>query len=155
MTDDMNPTQLPALPVGQSLPRGVDRLADLGTLFTIKEAATHLGLSPKTVRRMIERGALAGAHQVPMSNGKGTQWVVPYSSVVEQETKTAEQAKADPVAQELTELRERVQQLEHDLELSRTLAEERAHSLEQLHLTVRLALSAGQSEPRRRWRKKS
>jgi len=134
-----------------ALPKGVDRVSDLGTLLTLKEAATRLGVSPKTVRRMIGRGALLGSHQVPMPNGKGSQWVVPYSSVVEQETKTARQATPDPVADELAQLREENTKLKHDLELSRALADERRHSLEQLHLTVRLALNAGKPEQSRRW----
>jgi excisionase family DNA binding protein len=139
-----------------ALPKGVDRVSDLGTLMTLKEAATRLGVSPKTVRRMIERGALVGSHQVPMPSGKGSQWVVPYSAVVEQETKTAKQATPDPVAGELAQLREENTKLKHDLELSRALADERRQSLEQLHTTMRVALAAGKSEqPRRWWQKKT
>jgi excisionase family DNA binding protein len=132
----------------------VDRLSDLGTLLTMKETATRLGVSTKTVRRMIDRGALLGAHQVPMSNGKGTQWVVPYSSVIEQENATRQQVNPDPVSVEVTELRERVTKLENDLSLARALADERAHALEQLHLTVRLALNAGEQPKRGLFRRK-
>jgi hypothetical protein len=55
------------------------------------------------------------------------------------------------VANELVQLREENAKLKHDLELSRALADERRHSLEQLHLTVRLALNAGKPEQSRRW----
>lgn len=139
-----------------ALPKGVDRISDLGTLLTLKEAATQLGVSPKTVRRMIDRGALLGSHQIPMHNNKSTQWVVPYSSVVEQETKAARQVVPDPVADELAQLRERVTKLQHDLELSRALEHAHANALEQLHTTMRLALTVGQSQqPRRWWQKKT
>jgi predicted DNA-binding transcriptional regulator YafY len=140
---------LPALLPG-GMPRGVDRLSDLGTLLTLREAADALGVSTKTARRMITRGDLKGAHQVPMPSGRGTQWVVPYSSVVEQERDQREQVKADPQSDEIAALRDKVTRLESDLALSRALADERAHALEQLHLTVRLALNAA-PEPRRSW----
>lgn len=153
MTD--NPANPPALPAGVPLPKGVDRLADLGTLLTIKETAARLGLSAKTVRRMIERGALAGAHQVPMPSGKGSQWVVPYSSVVEQETRAAQAATPDPAQTELAQLRDQVASLEQQLTVQRALADERAAMLEQLHMTWRLSLTSGQPEtPRRRWGRK-
>ena len=44
------------------LPSGVDRLVDLGTVLSIVEAAQRLGVSAKTVRRMITRNELLGAH---------------------------------------------------------------------------------------------
>jgi len=126
-----------------ALPVGVDRVSDLGTLFTLKETATRLGLSVKTVRRMVDRGDFPGAHMVPMPNGKGTQWVVPYSEVVRNETAQTKQTTPDPNAEELNALRERVAKLESDLAIQQALATEREHALEQLHLTVRLALNAG------------
>lgn len=125
-----------------ALPAGVDRLSDLGTLLTLKEIAGRLGVSTKTARRMIDRGDLPGAHQVPMPNGKGTQWVAPYSSVLAKENEAHRQVTPDPVDTELTALRERVAKLETDLALQSALATERAHALEQLHLTVRLSLNA-------------
>lgn len=131
-----------------ALPPGVDRLSDLGTLLTLREVATRLGVSTKTARRMVTRGDLPGAHQAPMANGKGTQWVVPYASVIAHENDTRQQVNPDPVNTELTALRERVAQLETQLDLQQALATERAHQLEQLHLTVRLALNAGE-QPRR------
>ncbi len=117
--------------------------------FTLKECATKLGVSAKTVRRMIDRGELAGAYQAPMANGKGTQWVVPYLSVISHETKTPAPATPDPVNAELVALRERVAQLENSLNLQQELARERAHQLEQLHSTFRIALTVGE-EPKRR-----
>jgi hypothetical protein len=117
--------------------------------FTLKECATKLGVSAKTVRRMIDRGELAGAYQAPMANGKGTQWVVPYLSVVTHETKTPAPVTPDPVNAELIALRERVAQLENSLTLQQELARERAHQLEQLHSTFRIALTVGE-EPKRK-----
>lgn len=137
-----------------ALPVGVDRVSDLGTLYTLKETATRLGLSVKTVRRMVDRGDFPGAHLAPMANGKGSQWVVPYSEVVRNENTQAKQATPDPGAEELATLRERVAKLETDLALQTALATEREHALEQLHLTVRLALNAGTTEKRRLFRRK-
>lgn len=143
---------LPALLPG-GMPRGVDRLSDLGTLLTLKQVADTLGVSVKTARRMVTRGDLAGAHQVPMPSGKGTQWVVPYSSVVEQERDQREQVKTDPQADEIAALRDKVAKLESDLATQRALADERRHQLEALHTTVRLALNAAPTARKRWWRK--
>jgi hypothetical protein len=90
-----------------------------------------------------------------MSNGKGSQWVVPYSEVVRHENTQAKQATPDPNAEELTALRERVAKLEQDLALQSALATEREHALEQLHLTVRLALNSPAPAKRGLFRKKA
>lgn len=148
MSENETPKPMPALPAG------VDRLSDLGTLLTLREVADRLGISVKTARRMITRGDLSGAHQAPMSNGKGLQWVVPYSSVIAHENNTRQQVNPDPVTTELDELRQRVAQLEQQLDLQQALATERAHQLEQLHLTVRLALNAGEQPKRKLFRRK-
>jgi hypothetical protein len=137
-----------------ALPKGVDRLSDLGTLLTLKETAQKLSKSEKTVRRMITRGDLAGAHQVEMSNGKGMQWVIPFSSVIAVENETRQQINPDPVTTELAELREKLFRIEQELEVQKVLATERAHALEQLHLTFRLSLPSGE-QSRRKWWKKS
>jgi len=146
-------TETPKEPL--ALPVGVDRLSDLGTLFTLREASERLGVSVKTVRRMITRGDLLGAHQVPMANGKGTQWVVPYSEIVKQENTAKAQAPApDQSASELIALREQVAQLEKDRDLFQALATERGQQLEQLHLTFRLSLPAGKQERKKLFRRK-
>ena len=146
-------TELPKEPL--ALPVGVDRLSDLGTLYTLREASERLGVSVKTVRRMITRGDLLGAHQVPMANGKGTQWVVPYSEIVKQENTAKAQAPApDQSASELIALREQVAQLEKDRDLFQALATERGQQLEQLHLTFRLSLPAGKQERKKLFRRK-
>lgn len=147
MTENMNGEPL-------ALPKGVDRLSDLGTLLTLKETAQKLGKSEKTVRRMVTRGDLVGAHQVPMPSGKGMQWVVPYSSVIAIENETRQQVNPDPVSDELVQLREKVARLEQELTVQKVLADERAHALEQLHLTFRLSLPSGE-QPRRKWFRKS
>jgi excisionase family DNA binding protein len=146
-------TETPKEPL--ALPVGVDRLSDLGTLYTLREASERLGVSVKTVRRMITRGDLLGAHQVPMANGKGTQWVVPYSEIVKQENTAKAQAPApDQSASELIALREQVAQLEKDRDLFQALATERGQQLEQLHLTFRLSLPAGKQERKKLFRRK-
>lgn len=146
-------TETPKEPL--ALPVGVDRLSDLGTLYTLREASERLGVSVKTVRRMITRGDLLGAHQVPMASGKGTQWVVPYSEIVKQENTVKAQAPApDQSASELVALREQVAQLEKDRDLFQALATERGQQLEQLHLTFRLSLPAGKQERRKLFRRK-
>lgn len=134
-----------------ALPVGVDRVSDLGTLLTLKQVAERLGVSAKTARRMVTRGDFPGAHQAPMPGGKGTQWVVPVASLLPHERERDQahaSAPASVTAQEVDDLRAQVTRLESELALSRALAEERAHALEQLHLTVRLALNAG-DQPRR------
>ena len=146
-------TETPKEPL--ALPVGVDRLSDLGTLYTLREASERLGVSVKTVRRMITRGDLLGAHQVPMATGKGTQWVVPYSEIVKQENTAKAQAPApDQSASELIALREQVAQLEKDRDLFQALATERGQQLEQLHLTFRLSLPAGKQERKKLFRRK-
>ena len=146
-------TETPKEPL--ALPVGVDRLSDLGTLYTLREASERLGVSVKTVRRMITRGDLLGAHQVPMANGKGTQWVVPYSEIVKQENTVKAQAPApDQSTTELVALREQVAQLEKDRDLFQALATERGQQLEQLHLTFRLSLPQGKQERRKLFRRK-
>ena len=146
-------TETPKEPL--ALPVGVDRLSDLGTLYTLREASERLGVSVKTVRRMITRGDLLGAHQVPMASGKGTQWVVPYSEIVKQENTVKAQAPApDQVTGELVALREQVAQLEKDRDLFQALATERGQQLEQLHLTFRLSLPQGKQERRKLFRRK-
>jgi len=146
-------TETPKEPL--ALPVGVDRLSDLGTLYTLREASERLGVSVKTVRRMITRGDLLGAHQVPMANGKGTQWVVPYSEIVKQENTAKAQAPApDHSTTELVALREQVAQLEKDRDLFQALATERGQQLEQLHLTFRLSLPQGKQERKKLFRRK-
>jgi predicted DNA-binding transcriptional regulator YafY len=149
MSDNTNPEQL-------ALPPGVDRVSDLGTLLTLREASERLGVSVKTVRRMVTRGDLPGSHQVPMTSGKGMQWVVPYSEIVRQENTVKAQAPApSETMTELLALREQVARLEAERNLLRALADERAHSLEQLHTSFRALMPAQADRPKqRRWRKK-
>jgi predicted site-specific integrase-resolvase len=127
-------------------------VSDLGTLLTLKETAERLGVSVKTARRMVTRGDFPGAHQAPMPTGKGTQWVVPVSSVLPHENERAQVQASTPAnmtAQEIADLRAQVDRLQAELNVQRALADDRAHALEQLHLTVRMALTAG-DEPRKR-----
>lgn len=134
-----------------ALPAGVSSTADLGTVLPMSQAATRLGVSAKTVRRMIERGDLPGAHLVEMPGGKGQQWVVPVSSLEQHQAKQQQAAPVDSAAVEIEQLRGQVADLTHRAELAEALADERRHQLEQLHLTLRTALPAGPQ--RRRWRR--
>ena len=137
-----------------ALPPGVDRLSDLGTLLTLQEVAERLQVSVKTVRRMVTAGKFLGAHQVPMQSGKGLQWVVPYSEVVKAENTPKPQAVASSKAtEELSELRQQVQQLQARLDVQEALATERAQQLEQLHTSFRALMPAEADRKKRRWRK--
>jgi excisionase family DNA binding protein len=142
-----------------ALPKGVDSVADLGTTYSLTAAAALLGVSVKTVQRMVKRGDLPGSHKAPMDNGKGEQWRVPLSALYAHDTKTKAAAPApDPVTTELTELRDKVTKLEAELREQRTLADERRTQLEQLHLTFRTALTAGNpgtSSQSRWWKRKT
>lgn len=135
-----------------ALPPGVDRLADLGTLLTLREAADRLEVSVKTVRRMITRGDIVGAYQVPMASGKGTQWVMPYSEIVKAEN-TAQAKPSAVAASELTVLREQVAKLSQALAVQEALATDRAHQLEALHTSMRMLSAAQNATPSRWWRR--
>jgi excisionase family DNA binding protein len=135
--------------------------AQHGTMLPLAEVAQRLGVSLATVRRMLKRDQLEGAELAPGATGQ--QWLVPLATVeshlASRRAVAADQqvSRTPPPAQvaavELEELRTRVASLEAQLATQRALADERAHALEQLHLTVRLALNAGTQEPqaRRRW----
>lgn len=148
------PTPAPTVSTPLALPPGVDRVADLGTLYTLRQVAERLELSVKTVRRMVERGELIGAHLAPMPGGKGEQWLVPYSTVVQVENARRAAHRPDPTTAELEGLRTRVAELERALAVEQALSRERSQALEQLHLTWRLSLNAAPA-PRRRWRRGS
>lgn len=141
------------------LPAGVSSTADLGTCVPLVTAAQRLGLSPKTVRRMIDRGDLPGSHLEAMPGNRGQQWVVPVAAletVQVPQRRNQAQWRADPdLSSELETLRAAVARLERDLELQRALADERRTQLEQLHLTVRLALNAGPQPRRWPWSRRS
>jgi len=141
-----NPTPL-------ALPAGVDRVADLGTLLTMQQTAEKLGVSNKTIRRMIDRGELLGAHMEPMPTGRGTRWVIPYAEVVAYETKTPAKPVHHFESAELGALRETIYRLEAENTLNKALADERGHQLEQLHTTFRLMLTAGENSKKRWWKK--
>lgn len=135
-----------------ALPVGVDRVSDLGTLLTLKQVAERLGVSAKTARRMVTRGDFPGAHQAPMPTGKGTQWVVPVASLLPHERERDQvqaSAPASVSAHELEELRKQLAQVTAERDLARELATERAHALEQLHLTFRTALMSGEQPTKR------
>jgi len=138
--------ELPA--VGATTPAIRSPNTGHGTTLSLAETATRLQLSVRTVRRMVLAGKLKGAYLAP---GKyGETWQVPVTTIEQYLAGAHLQqmaTNAPPGAQaELEALRDRVRQLEHDLELQRTLADERRHQLEQLHMTMRM-LTAGQNPP--------
>lgn len=132
-----------------------------GTMVPLPVVAERLACSLATVRRMVRAGQLEGAEQ--QTGDHGQQWFVPMATV--ESLLAARRARQAPaairatapaaaMAEQVAELRERVTRLEAQNETLRTLADERAHQLEQLHLTMRTALTAGPEQPkRRRWRK--
>jgi len=134
------------------LPSGVDRLVDLGTVLSIVEAAQRLGVSAKTVRRMITRNELLGAHKVPMPSGKGEQWVVPVSAIEQHNTKVRATTQPDVVQLDVERLTAEVATLKHQLEVQTVLREQTADQLEALHITVRLALQAAPTPKKKWWR---
>ncbi len=155
MTDSTR--ELPA--AGDTTPAARAPEIQHGSTLSLAAAAERLGVSPRTVRRMVSTGKLAGAHLVP---GKfGETWQIPVATVEQHLAGTPTTVAGGPALgpaakEELTQLRDKVQRLERDLELQRTLADERRHQLEQLHMTMRM-LTAGQATaapeptPRRRW----
>jgi excisionase family DNA binding protein len=157
--------ELPA--VGDTSPAARTGTTDHGTTLTLPEAAERLEMSVRTLRRMVQAGQLEGAYLAP---GKyGETWQVPVATVEQYLTRDRQKVPTATARtqQELDELRHRVQQLEHDLELQRALADERRHQLEQLHMTMRMltaaqaATPAPQPEPtpaeapRKRWWRRS
>lgn len=134
------------------LPSGVDRISDLGTVLSIVEAAQRLGVSQKTVRRMIARNELLGAHKVPMHSGKGEQWQVPVSAIEQHNTKVRETNPPNVVQLEIERLTAEVVTLKHQLEVQTVLREQSADQLEALHITVRLALQAAPTPKKKWWR---
>jgi len=112
-----------------------------GTTLSLKEAAQRLGVHEQTVRRAVKAGKVPGAHTV--AHGKGEQWRVPVASLEAISRQTPAQVVE---AGETEQLRQRVADLERQLELQRALADERRHELDQLHQTMR-ALSAGVRPP--------
>ena len=140
-------------PLALPMPTGVDRLTDLGTLVTLREAADHLGVSVKTVRRMVARGAFPGAHQA--RDGGTLAWQIPYAALLPHKNEREQAQAATPAsvnAQEITDLRARVAELEQALALAQALADFRERELERVHLTFR-AIGAGADSTRRRWRR--
>ena len=133
------------------LPSGVDRVADLGTLVSIVETAQRLGISAKTVRRLIDRGELPGAHKVPMASGKGEQWMVPAGTIEQHTTKVQATVKPDENRQEVERLTAEVAELKQRLEVQTVLREQAADQLEALHITVRLALQAPAPVAKKHW----
>jgi hypothetical protein len=136
-----------------ALPKGVDSVADLGTTFTKKQTADYLGISPKTVERLIHRGQFSGAHKADTNNGKTQEWRIPVAAVYAyQRDKPA--PKTDPVHSELQAVRDELAQVKDRLRVAEILSEERGKEIERLHMTFR-ALNAGapaqqSDQPRRK-----
>ncbi len=110
-------------------------------MLTIPQVATRLGISTKTARRMIQRGELPGAFRARNTSKNTDQWLVPVASVDSLELSRQDKPQ-NTTASQLTALREQIRELETQLIIERTISQNNAHQLEQLHQTVRLMISA-------------
>ena len=141
--------------------RGGDRPQQPPTL-TVAEAAQLCGVSTSTIRRYLRGGRFPGARQDPSSvPGQPGQWRIPIGDALEaglarQQPTPAAQADQHPPLGEPAGAwadRDRVQALEHALELERTrrqaaevLAAERARTIVTLEAALR-ALEDRRPEP--------
>lgn len=142
-------TDLPALP---------ETTGDTGAVLTLKETAERLGVSVKTVRRMVTKGAFPGARKDLMPNGKGEQWVVPVSSLTVHEAgRTSAKATDQGTTGEVTDLRAQVIELTQDRDRWQMLALDRDRTIDRLLATIQHALPApaDQAPPaHKRWWKR-
>jgi len=122
--------------------------------LTISQTASRVGVSDKTVRRMIARNELPGAWMAYDPKAKLNRWLVP---VVDIETLEATR-QARPVntaTGELIALRAQVDNLQNDLRLERALRQNSDHQLQELHQTVRLMIGAQPPQKSPRWWRKN
>lgn len=153
MTGSEHPAALPV----------VTSSAGHGSTLTLRDAAERLGVSLKTVRRMVDRGDLPGAELRP--GPSGPQWLVSVAAI-EQVLAARSQPVTSPVVRasappsalqdELVQLRLKVAELERRTAVAEAVAQERSQELERLHESFRvLALTAStNTEPpagQRRW----
>lgn len=122
--------------------------------LTISQTAIRVGVSAKTVRRMIARNELPGAFMSYDPKAKRQQWLVPVADIETLET-TRLARPVNTATGELTALRAQVQNLETDLRLERALRQNSDHQLQELHQTVRLMIGAQSPQKSPRWWRKN
>ena len=122
--------------------------------LTISQTASRVGVSAKTVRRMIARNELPGAWIAYDPKAKIKQWLVPVVSIEILDT-TRQARPVNTATGELTALRTQVQNLENDLRLERALRQNSDHQLQELHQTVRLMIGAQPPQKAPRWWRKN
>lgn len=123
---------------------------DHASAVGLPEASQRTGISVSTLRRRIKLGGIAGAYRAPSASGE--QWLIPVVTLdILTKGKPSGLSATSVTASELENLRNQVMTLGSELELQRTLADERNKTIEALHLTMR-ALGAGAQ--RRWWQRK-
>jgi len=141
--------ELPA--AGETTPAARTPNSDHATVVTIAEAASRTGVSVQTWRRRLKAGQVAGAYKT--AGAQGETWQIPVAAL-----DSIAVVKAAPVisaaSETISDLQTEVVTLKSQLALQRALADERLHTLDQLHATMR-ALGSGitTAKPKRWWRK--
>lgn len=134
-------------------------VSEIGTTLSVSMAAARLGVSEKTVRRMIAAGKLEGAAKTQGVSGET--WAVPLAAVESHLSAKGGQP-AGQVAGRGSGQGERVQELErevielrHAVELRDMQLAEKERYLQTLEaLTSRMLPAATQPARRKWWRKK-
>lgn len=122
--------------------------------LTISQTAVRVGVSGKTVRRMIARNELPGAFMSYDTTAKRQQWLVPVADIETLET-TRSARPVNTATGELIALRAQVDNLQNDLKLERALRQNSDHQLQELHQTVRLMIGAQSPQKSPRWWRKN
>ena len=149
MTDQTIMGELPA--AGETSPAARTVNSDHATVVTIAEAASRTGVSVQTWRRRLKAGQVAGAYKT--AGAQGETWQIPVTAL-----DSIAVVKAVPVvsaaSETISDLQTEVVTLKSQLALQRALADERLHTLDQLHATM-WALGSGitTAKPKRWWRK--
>lgn len=112
-------------------------------LYTIKEAADLLGLSPKTVRRRIDAGHYPNAHQDPGTDPSHAPWLIPADDLTGDQEARANRAGSDAhTARIVTEANLRAEAAEAAERRARDDADRLAAEVERLGVEVAIARTA-------------
>ena len=141
--------ELPA--AGDTTPAARTVNSDHATVVTISEAVARTGVSAQTWRRRLKTGQVSGAYKA--AGAQGEQWQIPVAAL-DQIAVIKPVAVVSAASETISDLQTELVTLKSELALQRALADERLHTLDQLHATMR-ALGAGlNSEPKakaKRW----
>lgn len=134
-------------------------VSQIGTTLSVSMAAARLGVSEKTVRRMISAGKLEGAAKTQGVSGET--WAVPLAAVESYIAARAGQpaghgaSRGSGQVEINQELRRENAQLRHTVEMQAMQLQERERYLQTLEaITSRMLPAAPQTTPRKWWRKK-